>query len=501
MLKTILDLAGDASSSLRRAMILNLCVMGVQQASYVAAFFLLQTLYLSREGGQSDWIVWVIVLVALALAYSFLNLRSLVSAYTGSYAIGASLRLRLCDHLRRLSLAFFKKTDSGIVSGALIDDIKSMEVFFGMYLFDLLACLVFPCLLCVLMLFFSWQITSVLVLSAALAFPLILWACRITVRLGPAYLEARDSSYASLMDYVGGIRELKAVNLTGLDYTPLVASWKRYGLLSIRMEGQYGLLALAYSCILDMGFLATLVLGLSLVENLTASIASLMFFLVAGSRFVEPMREFGMVLPEVRRCLTAAQKISDILAVPEPQVLPEEKRFGHEIRRADHLLPVEVIFVVTVDVGEQVSYVQHAFYVIEGIFIYGYPRIAVVDYGRYDFLIRSIDVDARNVQSGCHHIFGILLAETYHALHYLFLIGLVIFIFHIRPVGIGFRFFLFRFPACPTGYLYKDESKRIEHFLDEQYRRRILARKIQRVAQSHSRHYLAEQRQQASQYK
>ena len=77
MLKTILDLAGDASSSLRRAMILNLCVMGVQQASYVAAFFLLQTLYLSREGGQSDWIVWVIVLVALALAYSFLNLRSL----------------------------------------------------------------------------------------------------------------------------------------------------------------------------------------------------------------------------------------------------------------------------------------------------------------------------------------------------------------------------------------------------------------------------------------
>ena len=237
MLKTLLALAGEASAPLRRAVILNLCVMGVQQASYVAAFFLLQTLYLSREGGQSDWIVWVVVLVALALAYAFLNLRSLVSAYTGSYAIGASLRLRLCDHLRRLSLALFKKTDSGIVSGVLIDDIKSMEVFFGMYLFDVSACLVFPCLLCVIMLFFSWQITGVLVLSAALAFPLILWACRITVLLGPAYLEARDSSYASLMDYVGGIRELKAVNLTGLDYTPLVASWKRYGLLSIRMEG------------------------------------------------------------------------------------------------------------------------------------------------------------------------------------------------------------------------------------------------------------------------
>ncbi|OUO53109.1 hypothetical protein B5F76_06040 [Desulfovibrio sp. An276] len=332
MLKTLLALAGKASASLRRAILLNLCVMGVQQASYVAAFFLLQTLYLSREGGQSDWIAWVVLLAVLALAHGFFNLRSLVSAYTGSYAISASLRLRLCDHLRRLSLAFFRKTDSGVVSGALIDDIKGMEAFFGMYVFDLVTCLVFPCLLCVLMFFFSWQITGVLVLSAALAFPLILWACRITQRLGPAYLEARDASYSSLMDYVGGIRELKAANLTGLDYTPLVSSWKKYGRLSIRMEGQYGLLALAYSCVLDMGFLATLLLGLSLVENLTVGIASLMFFLIVGSRFVEPMREFGMVLPEVRRCLTAAQKISDILAVPEPQVLPEEKRFGHEIR-------------------------------------------------------------------------------------------------------------------------------------------------------------------------
>lgn len=332
MLKTVLSLARGSAASLRRAMILHLCLMGVQQASYVVAFFLLQTLYLSREGARTGWLVWVCVLAALALVYAFLNLRSLVCAYTGSYSISASLRLRLCDHLRKLSLAFFRKNDTGFISGALIDDIRSMEAFYGMYLFDLSACLVFPCLLCVVMLFFSWQITGVLLLATALAFPLILWACRIAVRLGPKYLQARDAAYSSLMDYVGGIRELKAVNLAGLRYAPLVSSWKRYGRLSVRMEGQYGFLALAYSSVLDMGFLATLVVGLSLTESLTVGLASLMFFLVVGSRFVEPMREFGMVLPEVRRCLGAAQRISDILAVPEPLVLPEEKRVGHEIR-------------------------------------------------------------------------------------------------------------------------------------------------------------------------
>ena len=183
---TLITLAQGSTASLYRALILSLCVMGAQQASYVAAFFLLQTLWLAHEGTGAHWIAWVCVLLALALVHALFNRSSLVAAYGGSYALGGSLRLRLCDHVRRLWLSFFQKNDSGILCGVLIDDIKSMEVFFGMHLFDLASGLVFPFLLCVLMLFFSWQITGVLVLSAALAFPLILWACRTAQRLGGA---------------------------------------------------------------------------------------------------------------------------------------------------------------------------------------------------------------------------------------------------------------------------------------------------------------------------
>lgn len=328
---TLITLAQGSTASLYRALVLNLCVMGAQQASYVAAFFLLQTLWLAHEGTSAHWIAWVCVLLVLALAHALFNRSSLVAAYGGSYALGGSLRLRLCDHVRRLWLSFFQKNDSGILCGVLIDDIKSMEVFFGMHLFDLASGLVFPFLLCLLMLFFSWQITGVLVLSAALAFPLILWACRTAQRFGPACAAARDAAYSALLDYVGGIRELKAANLTGLACTPLIASWTRYGRLSVRMEGQYGLLALAYSLVLDLGFLGTLMLGYSLVEAGTAGVTSLMFFLVVGSRFVEPMRSFGMVLPEVRRSLLAGQKIAGLLTVPEPPTLPAQKRVGHEI--------------------------------------------------------------------------------------------------------------------------------------------------------------------------
>ncbi len=333
MLTLLAKLAGGAQGGLIRALLLNLCVMGAQQASYVIVFFLLQTLLTPGLGPLG---MWPGILVCLACAHFWLNHRCLVAAYTGAYAISADLRLRLCDHLRRLSLAFFKKKDAGEISGTLIDDIRHMESLYGMYLFDLTACLIFPCLLCLIMLCFSWQITGVLVLSALLAFPLILLACRVAAMQSGPYLQARDAAYAALMDYAGGMRELKALDQTGLRHRPLLDAWRRFIRREMRMEGQYGALALAYSCVLDAGFVATLFAGLYLHEADIVGPAGLMFFLIVGCRFVEPMREMGMVLPELRHGLSAAQKINDLLEEKTPVVWPEEPRHGHAVR-FDHV--------------------------------------------------------------------------------------------------------------------------------------------------------------------
>lgn len=331
MLKTISLLAAGAMDSLRRTCLLNLTLMGVQQLSYIGAFFLLQTLLVMRDGESSGWIAWVCVLALLGICYCFINLHYLVSASIGAYAISSSLRLRLCERLRKVSLAFFKVRDTGEISGALIDDIASMESLFAMYLFDLTACLVFPLLLCVVMLFFSWQITGVLLLSTLCAFPLVWLACRVAASQGDEYFRARDNSFSILMDYIGGIKELKAVDLTGLRYTPLFESWKHYMRLSMKMEGQYGFLALAYSCVLDIGFLATLLVGMYLVDTNVVGVAAFMFFLIVGCRFVEPMRELGMVLPELRHGLTAAQKLCGFLETPLPPILPSEEKRGHAV--------------------------------------------------------------------------------------------------------------------------------------------------------------------------
>lgn len=334
MLNILSTLAGGLGS-LKRACTLNMALMGAQQASYVVAFFLLQALMPDGGGGALSRAVWICLLAGLAVAYCVLNLRYLLAAFTGAYAISSSLRLRLCNHLRGLSLAFFKARDTGVLSASVIDDIKSMETVFGMYLFDLIACLAFPLLLGLIMLFFSWQITGVLLLSVMCALPLMLLACRVTASQGHAYLKSRDDAFASLMDYVGGIRELKAADLTGLRYTPLYDRWKQYQRLSMKMEGQYGALSMAYSSTLDLGFLATMLAGLHLVGSGAASIPAFMFFLVAGCRFVEPMQQLGVVLPELRHGISAAQRLYGIMQTQPLPVHGHESPRGHAVEFED----------------------------------------------------------------------------------------------------------------------------------------------------------------------
>jgi ATP-binding cassette subfamily B protein len=329
MLKALALLAGGCNP-LRRACLLNMALAGVQQASYILVFFLLHTLMSGPQGSPARFF-WTGGLLILAALYCLLNLNYLLAAFTSACDIGASLRMRLCDHLRRLSLAFFKAHDTGELAACLIDDIRIMESVFGMYLFDLVACLFFPLLLCLIMLFFSWRISGVLLLSAACAMPLMLLACRVTARQSGEYLRARDKAFATLMEYVGGIREIKAADISGLRYVPLRESWKTYLRLSMKMEGQYGGLALAYNSVLDAGFLVTMLAGMYLVDSGAADSVALMFFLIAGCRFVEPMQTLGVVLPELKYGLTAAGRLLDILQTHPLPVRISEPVHGHTV--------------------------------------------------------------------------------------------------------------------------------------------------------------------------
>ena len=335
MLKKIVFLAGGLGTFTTPA-ILNLCMMGAQQVSYLVVFFLLRDFSgggqtAAAQGITGGTALWLLLLGVLAVVYFACNLAFARVSVTRAYALVAALRLRLCDHMRRLSLAFFRTRDAGEITGVLIDDMKTFEAAFGMYLYDLVTCLAFPLLFSVLLLFFSWQLTLVLMVSALCALPLMAAACRVTASQGQGYATARDRAYSSLMEYAGGMRELKAADMKGLNFAPLRENWKEYQRLSIKIEGEFGFLALAYSTVLDIGYVLTLLAGLWLAEQGMMGTGTFIFFLIAGCRFIEPMQQLGIILPELRYSISAVDRCAEVLTQKPLAVVEGQRRQGHAV--------------------------------------------------------------------------------------------------------------------------------------------------------------------------
>ena len=304
--------------------------MAAQLFMYIVLFFLLHA-FLSPEYSVLTVAACLLGLLILTAAYFIFNKKFCTDSLLTAYTMAARLRLRLCDHLRGLPLSFFKSHDTGELASAMTEDMKNVETIYGAYLYDVVVFIVFPCLFSLILFIFDWKLTAILLCSALFAMPLVFCAAGVASRRSGDFLEARDKAFSTLMEYVGGIRELKAANLIGKDYVPLQKHWKDYQKKSIQLEGMYGLLALAYSSALDVGFLLTLAAGLYFLETGALQLSIFIFFLIAGCRFYEPMRELGMTIPELRSAYASFSKIGDILEVAPLPVIPGDKPQGTAI--------------------------------------------------------------------------------------------------------------------------------------------------------------------------
>ena len=155
MLKFIRFMAGRNRPVIYGPLALSTAILGVQTASCFVVYFMLKAFL--EHGAAAP--VTPVVLLALLLLFLFGVYYALVLLYarramSGGYRIVAELRTRVCDHLRRLSLAFFRKHDPSAVSGTLLRNMSDAEAVFGMYIYEMAACLIVPLVLGLIS--FSW---------------------------------------------------------------------------------------------------------------------------------------------------------------------------------------------------------------------------------------------------------------------------------------------------------------------------------------------------------
>lgn len=275
-------------------------------------------------------LVWLIVGMVVAFFINvFLSRAAYTQMHLTAYNIVAEVRLRLGEHLRKLPMSFYKTHDPGDVTALMLQDMTKVEMILSHNFQDVIAAIVTPLITISFLFFIDWRLALAVVITAPLAFPILILTQKVVAHFGKKQIAARNESISRMLEYAQGIQDIKAFNLTGSKFKRLDDNLKTLRDASIRLEAGIGPLVVSYQVMLELSFTVVLLLGTYFLLDGTLTVAIFLIFLVVGYAVYRPMQAFSAFLAEMRYMSVAAERILAVfgekpLSEPATNKAPQE---------------------------------------------------------------------------------------------------------------------------------------------------------------------------------
>jgi ATP-binding cassette subfamily B protein IrtB len=251
------------------------------------------------------------LLAALAILY-LVSRKAYFAAYKDSYELGADGRLALVEHLRRLSLGYFNARDPGDIGAYLVADYANVEMMLSHHLPQICGALAAPAALLLGLLFINWKLALAAALVIPLSLPLAWISILIITRLGKKHQKSRVDAASRMIEYIQGIRLIKAFNLGGARFERLEKTFRRLKSISIRLEAGAGPTVILASFVLHGGLVLIMLYGFHLLLAGEITIPVYVMFLVLGPRLYEPVLAALVFFAELNYYKLGADRIDHL---------------------------------------------------------------------------------------------------------------------------------------------------------------------------------------------
>ena len=299
---------------------------------------------LAGTAGLAGLLPYLALLGLCFAAQALCSVRSVVAACLFAYGTGASLRLRLGEHLRRLPLGYFKAAGAGNMVETLLLDVFNVELATSTMYNKLVAAAALPVIVGVILALIDVRLTLLLAVTVPPAL-LFLWHSRKALDArSAATLSARREASSRILEYVRGIRTIKSLNRAGSAFGRLDAALAGLRDRNIALESAMGPTSEIYSCIAALGFALLIVAGSALWREGQVALPVLLLFMIASLKFYQPIMGIAPYFSMVRHLRHSGENIRSVLVVApqEGRVMDlptkdlgvrfEHVRFGYDDR-------------------------------------------------------------------------------------------------------------------------------------------------------------------------
>lgn len=277
-----------------------------------------------------------IILICVGLAISlgimfFANYKSFFAAYEDGYAICADGRVNIAGHLRKLPMGFYNSRDPGDIGAYVVTDYANIETLVTHLIPHFFGAITMPLVALVSLSFFHWQLALMAALVIPLSLPLAKISTYLVQYMGKIHQKSKVEAASRMIEYVQGIKLIKAFNLGGTRFERLEKVFRKLKKDSIHLEAGVGPTMILASLVLNSGLVIITLAGLTFLFAGSLSLPFYLMFLVIGTRIYEPLLHALMFLAELNYMQLGVERIEDLRNTPLLTNGPETSMESHDI--------------------------------------------------------------------------------------------------------------------------------------------------------------------------
>jgi ATP-binding cassette, subfamily B, bacterial IrtB/YbtQ len=236
--------------------------------------------------------------------------------YDGTYDLCAEGRIAIGNHLRKLPMGFFNTKDPGVIGAYLINDYANVEFVLSHLLPQIAGAVAMPAVLLTILATQNWRLALASAAVIPVAVPLTFITRAFIRYVGRRHQKAVIDSSSRMLEYLQGIRHIKAFNLTGTKFERMKQTFRDLKSLSIKLEAGTGPTILFAGFFLHGGLALIILLGLTFLFSGAVSLPVYIMFLIIGARVYEPLIQALMFMAELDYYELSVRRVQDLVHTP-----------------------------------------------------------------------------------------------------------------------------------------------------------------------------------------
>ncbi len=283
--------------------------------------------------------IWILVgiLAAQFVSYLFVRKKSYLDFCIGFAGTTKTSRIEMGEHLKKLSMGFFSSRDAGDLSTVLLRDYSEIENFAQQILPQVATILIRFTLAIIVLSAFDVKMMLAVFIVIPLALPFALISMKRMEKEGALLQSSQQEAASGILEYVGGIRTLKAFHMAGEQFETLKDTLNKQRETSINIETKAAApVSMLGRFVLNCGIGLVMLAGSYLMFNGKLQVFYYIAFLLLTLTIYDPVLSLFTFIADLTRTTRSGKRIRSLFEErPLPEPAQSRKTDGTDIEFRD----------------------------------------------------------------------------------------------------------------------------------------------------------------------